>query len=303
MKKIAILGGTGFVGSYIVDELLNVGYLVKMINRSKSNNHRNGIEEVIMDLKSDLLYKELEDCDCLIFNIGIIREFPKLEIFFKELHQDLAIHTIKMCQKAGIRKFILMSANGVDRCLTNYEKTKFEAEKYLINTNLDWTIFRPSLIFGNPKGKIEFCTQVKNDIIKTIFPLPIFFDGINIFNAGKFRMSPIHAKNVAQFFTLSIDKKDSSQKIYKLGGSQSFSWKELIMTISKSCNKNKISLPVPIVIIKFIASIFSRFSWFPITKDQLVMLSAGNTYDSTKYFVEFGIKEINFNSKNLDYLL
>ena len=82
MKKIAIFGGTGFVGSYIINELLKTGYFVKMINRAHSDNNHESIEELIVDLKSDFLYKELEDCDCVIYNIGIIREYPKSKIFF-----------------------------------------------------------------------------------------------------------------------------------------------------------------------------------------------------------------------------
>tara|TARA_B100002052_G_scaffold131750_2_gene121023 strand:+ start:7173 stop:8084 length:912 start_codon:yes stop_codon:yes gene_type:complete len=303
MKKIAIFGGTGFVGSYIINELLKTGYFIKMINRAYSDNNHESIEELIVDLKSDLLYKELEDCDCVIYNIGIIREYPNSKIFFKDLHEDLAIHIMEMSEKAKVRKFILMSANGVERCSTNYEVTKFKAEQYLMNTKLDWTIFRPSLIFGDPKGKMEFCTQVKNDMVNTMLPLPIFFKGINIFNAGKFKMSPIHAKNVAEFFILAIDRINLKYKICNLGGSQNYTWKELLKIICSACNKRKVSILVPIFIIKLIALVLQRFSWFPVTKDQLTMLSAGNTCDSANYFSEYDIKEIKFNIKNLNYLL
>ena len=304
MKKIGILGGSGFVGGYIITELLESGYHVKMINRREGLNYYNDkVEEVVTNLESDLLYKDFTDCDCVIYNIGIIREFPKSGISFKNLHENLAIHVMNMCEKAGVRKFILMTANGVERCLTSYEKTKFKAEQYLMNTKLDWTIFRPSLIFGDPKGKMEFCTQVKNDMVDTLLPLPLFFNGINIFNAGKFKMSPIHVKNVAQFFVLSIEKKEYNQKIYNLGGSKSYSWGYIIKIISTACGKNKWSIPVPIIIIKILAFLFDQFSWFPVTREQLTMLNAGNTCDSTQYFIKYDIKEISFNINNLDYLL
>tara|TARA_Y100000588_G_scaffold185113_1_gene198997 strand:+ start:766 stop:1677 length:912 start_codon:yes stop_codon:yes gene_type:complete len=302
MKKIGVLGGSGFVGFYIINNLLESGYSVKMINRKKSSDrYVKAVEESIIDLKSNFLYKELMDCDSVIYNIGIIREFKSLGVSFKDLHQDLAIHAIKMSEKAKVRKFILMTANGVDRCLTNYEKTKFEAEQYLMKTNLKWTIFRPSVIFGDPKGKMEFCTQIKNDIVKTPLPLPIFFNGINIFNAGKFKMSPIHVRNVAEFFVLAIKEKKSNQKIYTLGG-KSYSWIEIVEIISSACGKRKLSIPVSISIMKFIAFLFDRFSWFPVTRDQLIMLSTGNVCDSSKYFAQYGIKEISFDIENLDYL-
>ena len=221
MKSVAILGGSGFVGEYIIDELLKSGYSVKMIKRDQSASHpRGGCLEVVVDLYSDLLCEQLRGCDCVIYNIGIIREFPSKGILFKDLHQDLAVHVINMAQRAGVRKFILMTANGVERRLTDYEKTKFKSEQHLMSSAMQWTIFRPSVIFGDPKGKMEFCTQVKKDMVRIPLPLPVFFSGINIFSAGVFRMSPVHVKNIAQFFVGAIDKEDSNQKIYELGGAQ-----------------------------------------------------------------------------------
>lgn len=303
MKSVAILGGSGFVGEYIIDELLKSGYAVKMIKRKQSTSHpKGGCIEVVTDLHSDFLHEQLRGCDCVIYNIGIIREFPSKGISFKGLHQDLAVHAIDMAQKAGVRKFILMTANGVERCLTDYEKTKFKSEKYLMNSKMQWTIFRPSVIFGNPRGKMEFCTQVKRDMVRVPLPLPIFFSGINIFSAGVFRMSPIHVKNVAHFFVKAIDKDNSNEKIYELGGIVSYSWKEILRIISNACGKKKWGMPVPIGLVKFFALLFDRFNWFPVTRDQLTMLQNGNVCKSDNHFSDFNIDYINFNIKELEYL-
>ena len=303
MKKIGILGGSGFVGEYIINQLIKSDFSVKMINRNQSlDSFDNQLSESVTDLSSELLYEDLIDCDSVIYNIGIIREFPSKGISFKNLHEDLAIHSIKMAEKAGVRKFILMTANGVERCSTKYEKTKFKAEQYLMKSKMEWTIFRPSIIFGDPKGKMEFCTQIKSDIIEIPLPIPIFFNGFNVFNRGRFEMSPIHVINVAQFFVEAISRDNSNQKIYNLGGSRSYNWIDITRIISEACGKKKWSIPVPISGIKLAAFFFDRFTWFPITRDQLLMLSSGNVCDSTKYFVEYGIDEISFNIENLDYL-
>ena len=303
MKKIAILGGSGFVGSYIVNQLISSGFYVKLVNRKKHQDVYNShVISIVSDLYSDKLYKNFADCDTVIYNIGIIREFPKLGITFKDLHQDLPIHIIKMAEMAGVRKFILMSANGVERCLTKYEKTKFNAEKYLSKSNLEWTIFRPSLIFGDPRGNSEFCSQVKSDIINIPLPAPIFFKGINFLNAGSFKLSPIHVKNVAQFFVDSIENDQSNQKTYELGGNKSYTWSELIKVISMACNKKKIQIPVPVFAVKAVSLFFDQFSWFPITRDQIEMLVSGNTCDSKKHFSDFNIEELSFNHSSLEYL-
>ena len=303
MNKVAILGGSGFVGRYIIEELLSKGYTVKAINRSaiKNISHVN-FNQVIIDLFKDDLSQYLEEIDCLIYNIGIIREFPKQGISYQSLHQDLAFNVIDSSERVGIKKVILMSANGVERKSTRYEVTKLNAEQKLINSQLKWTIFRPSLIFGDPNGSMEFCTQLKQDMISLPLPLPVFFKGLDFINAGSFKMSPIHVQNVSEFFVKSISMIESDYKIYNIGGSRDIKWKDMIAMLSKSCGKNKFSLPVPILLVKLLACIFDRWSWFPITNDQIKMLVAGNTCDSNKHFEDFNIKEIPFNMNSLSYL-
>jgi len=115
-------------------------------------------------------------------------------------------------------------------------------------------------------------------------------------------MNPIHVKNVAEFFAKSINLESSNFKIYELGGLKEFSWKEMLKIISSVCKKRKYSVPVPFIFIKLLASIFDQFDWFPVTKDQLIMLSDGNSCSSKKYFSEFDINEIPFSVEELKYL-
>ena len=305
IKKVGILGGSGFVGRHIIQELLSNGYKVKAINRTKIKDIDNdSFSQVSIDLFSDSIYSHFEGLDCVIYNIGIIREFPYKEgVNYKNLHENLTSHIISMAEKAGVQRFLLMSANGVECQLTEYEKTKFNAEQKLIKSTLSWTIFRPSLIFGDPNGKMEFCTQLKRDIINLPFPAPNFFSSFNIMNAGSFKMSPIHVKNVSQFFVKSISKESTVSQIYELGGSRDLTWKEIIRVISKACDKKKYFIPVPIFFVKSFAFFFDRWAWFPITRDQLTMLMSGNVCDSKKHFDDFDIDEITFSLKNLNYLL
>ena len=303
MNKIGVFGGSGFVGSYIVRELILQKFQVKTIGRTPlSGVHSKLLSQLTTNLFSENLHSHLTNLDCIIYNIGIIRDYPHKGISFKKIHTDLAVHCIDMAKKAGVKKIILMSANGVEQSKTKYQSTKLQAEHYLKKSGLDWTIFRPSLIYGDPKGKVEFCSQIKRDMIKTPFPLPIFFNGINIFNAGSFRMSPIHVKNIAQFFVSSIRKDESNGKIYELGGSRTYSWKEITRIISDACNKKKWRIPVPFSLLKLCAFFFDRWSWFPFSREQLTMLRYGNVCESSKYFSEYDIDEIIFNVENLDYL-
>ena len=302
--KVAILGGSGFVGGYIVDELLSSGYIPKMIVREtfSTNNNLEGVEISLKESLFDSLSSDFSDVDCVIYNIGIIREFPDKGITFNEIHNKLAVHCMREAVSAGVDRFILMSANNGDMQRTDYEISKFKAERYIKGLPLDWTIFRPSLIFGDPRGAIEFCTQLKRDLILMPLPVPLFYNGLIPFSFGDFMLSPIHVKNVAQFFVKSISLKESYREVISLGGLNDITWKKLTKIVADICNKKKIYFPTPTIIVRMIASVFDRYEWFPITRVQLEMLVEGNTCDSRKVFQDYGITEISFKSNNLEYL-
>ena len=132
-------------------------------------------------------------------------------------------------------------------------------------------------------------------------PAPVFFDGIIPKNAGSFAFSPVHVTDVAKCFVQALEKDSTIRKTYEVGGPNTVTWKELIKTIASAYGKKKWSLPAPVLPVKIMASIFGRYSWFPITADQLTMLMEGNTC-SSNVLNEFNIESIPFNSANLSYL-
>ena len=72
--------------------------------------------------------------------------------------------------------------------------------------------------------------------------------------------------------------------------------------LTTALNRNKLMIPAPIGPVMAVASLLDRFSWFPATKDQLMMLAEGNTCDSSKLFADFEIEPTPLNPDNLSYL-
>jgi len=304
--KVAVFGATGYIGSYILDSLIKKGYEPSVLVRKGSENKLSQPDKctiVTGNIKDENSISEtITNTDSVIYNIGIIRQFPRQGITFDELHVHSAKRTIDTALQLKVKRFILMSANGVAPHGTEYQKTKYLAEKYLKKTDLDWTIFRPSLVFGPPRGKVEFCTQLRDELINLPLPAPLFYTGLSPLHAGQFKISPIHVKNVAEFFTRSISDSSTFGECYHLGGSDDFSWKELISIIAKASGKTKLKMPAPAFIIKALAFLLEGFSWFPITRDQLRMLMEGNICDSEYAFQKFEIEPIPFSETNISYL-
>jgi len=303
--KVAVFGSTGFVGSYIVDKLLEKSFVPKVLIRENSKSKiKSDCEKVYGNIDNEnSIQITIEGTDAIIYNVGIIREFKSKNITFQKLHFSGVKTCIEIAKNCGVKRFILMSANGVNNNGTEYQRTKWQAEELLKQSDLNWTIFRPSLIFGDPRGhgRPEFCNQLKKDMLSLPFPAPLFYEGLLPNNAGTFSMSPIHVKNVADFFVNAINMEETKGKIYNLGGPEILTWKTIIHNIALASGKLTWKMPAPVGVIKAVASIFDKFEWFPVTRDQLTMLLEGNTVNEN-YFNDFKITPIPFKKENLEYL-
>lgn len=304
--KVAIFGGTGFVGKYILSALVNKNhdiYTLTRLGSEKKINHIKKINIISGNLDNqNAIKKTLLNCSAVIYNIGIIREFKAKGITYKKTHFDYVKNVIYQAKKNNIKHFVLMSANGAKLNGTEYQKTKYLAEDYLKKSGLNYTIFRPSLIFGRPNNEKEFCSEIKEKMLSLPIPAPLFFEGFNLKSAGKFSMSPIHVENIADFFSKSLLNKSHYMQSYNLGGLQNYTWKEIIQIIAKTLDKKKWMIPTPAMPIKILANLFDQFSFFPITCDQINMIIEGNTCESKSLFKKFKITPIPFNPKNLSYL-
>ena len=305
--KVAIFGGTGFVGSYIIDELIKNKHKPIVLVRSGSEHkliQKDKCKIVTGDLNDhNAIEKTIKSAESVIYTIGLVREFPKKGISFNQTHFEGVKSTVDAAVKNGVSRYILMSANGVKVDGTAYQKTKYVGEEYLKFSKLDWTIFRPSLCFGDPRGggRPEFATQLKKDMLSLPIPSPNFMPGLNPLEAGNFALSPIHISNVAEFFVKSLEMDSAKNKVYHLGG-DAFYWKDIVQTMALAYDKKKWMVPAPAIGVKMMASIFERFSWFPITKDQVTMLLENNVCDSTEHFKDFEIEPIPYNEETLNYL-
>lgn len=304
--KVTVFGGTGYVGGYLIDELLDKGHhpvlLVRPESRHKVRQHEH-CTLVDGDIASpDSIGAALSGADAAIYNIGILREFPTSGVTYEALHFEGAKRAMDAAKEAGARRFLLMSANGVKADGTGYQRSKYMAEQYLESTGLDWTVFRPSVMFGEPRGRMEFATQLYRDIVRSPLPAPLFYEGLLPFNAGEFRMSPVHVKDVASVFVQALEMPETAGQMFPLCGPASLSWKEILKTIAAAAGTTKRALPAPVLLLKGLAAALDRFEFFPITRDQLTMLMEGNTCDGVNAFQGFGLEPTPFDTKGLSYL-
>ena len=280
--RVGILGGTGFVGNYLVDSLLARGHQPVLLVRPGSEDRITGrhASEVVLGSLSDqaAVRALINSTDALIYNIGILREAPAHGVTFDALHWQGAKQAMDIAAEAGGKRFLLMSANGVRADGTAYQRTKYKAEEYLRTTSLDFTIFRPSVIFGPPQGRMEIATQLYRDIVRLPLPAPLFYSGLLPLDAGGFRLAPVHVEEVAAAFADALEDDSSIGRTILLCGPEDLTWRQMLERIAAAAgNPRKTMIPVPVGLLKLGAMLLGRFQMFPVTAEQLQMLLEGNT--------------------------
>ena len=303
--RVAIIGGTGFVGSYLTDALLNSGHSVSLLVRHGSQHklrHSEQVQTVSGEISdNESIRRLLEDCDAVIYNVGILREVPRQGVTFESTQYQGLVNTVDAALAVGVKRLLLMSANGVRIPGTRYQETKRQAEEYALKSELDVTVFRPSVIFGDPRGTMEFATQLFNEMVRPPIPAVNFVLGRDS-NNGEIVMSPVHIEDVASAFLAALEDSQSIGRTYALGGPEILTWKEMISRIATATGRQKWFLSMPIGLMRVGARLFDWLPFYPVTSDQLTMLEEGNVADPNVLKALINREPAAFSVKNLGYL-
>src|SRR5580704_5618553 len=270
---IIITGATGFVGEEVVKQARAAGHPVRAIVRDPQRAswlvERYGVEL----FHGNVLYAPsiegaMQDAKCVIHLVGIIHE--RKENTFERVHVQATKHVIDEAKKAGVKRFVHMSALGTrESARSRYQQTKWAGEDCVRKSGLAWTIFRPSFIYG-PKDKAI------NTLAKLVQRLPF----VPVLGSGDTKIQPISVANVARAFVGAIRNDESINQVYDLCGPEAFTWNELYDKLQKilGTRKPKCHLPLPIARVQ--ASLFEKILPNPpFTRDQLLMLQEDNIGD------------------------
>ena len=264
--KIFVAGSSGFVGEPVVRELKEAGHIIIAP----------GHYEADVTSERSMLQALPNETEAIIYLPGLLREFPKKGLTFQKIHVDGVRNLIAAATAKGVRRWIQMSALGAGaNAPTEYFRTKFEAEELVKKSGLEWTILRPSLIFDTrPRYQHNFVDEVADAIRMAPF--------VPILGNGNFLLQPIFVENVSQAIVQSLIKPETIGQTYELGGPETITYRDAVTTIAKALHSKKPAVKIPIPLISFVAGMLDRFSWFPITQDEITMLQNGNYVHDSK---------------------
>ncbi len=303
--RVALIGGTGFVGSYLVDALVSAGHEPWLLVRA-GGEARVRQPEHCRTVRGDLtrpadLRQLLSNADAAIYNAGILREFPKRGITFEAIQYRGAVDTIDAAVSLGLDRFLLMSAIGARPDGTPYQSTKYRAEEHLRASGLEHAIIRPSVVFGDPRGLDEFASRLYQEMVRPPLPAVAFHGGL-LPGRRPVRLSPVHVTDVADTFVRLLDGPTPSSRTVEIGGPEVLTWKDIVERIAAATGRRKLVLPMPLGVMRAAAALLDRIPAFPVTRDQLDMLAEGNTADPGTLRELLGREPVAFDGSALDYL-
>jgi uncharacterized protein YbjT (DUF2867 family) len=268
---IFLAGGTGFVGGHLRNALVSKGHTVRLLTHTRTLEAADNVRIFEGDVtKPDTFTEALSGCDAAVNLVGIIREFPERGVTFERLHVQATENMIDACLQTGVNRYLQMSALGTGPDADSlYHKTKFRAEERVRASRLDFTIFRPSIIFG-PKD--DFINKLA-ELIRNSPAVPVIGD-------GTYRLQPISADDVAHCFASSLEMPETIGKTYELCGPDRLTYNKMLDIIGEMIGKEKVAkLKSPVGLVKLAARLMQSFSFFPITMDQITMLLEENICD------------------------
>jgi uncharacterized protein YbjT (DUF2867 family) len=267
-----VAGGTGFVGTALVCELTARGHDVTVLARTPEDAD---LPSSVKRVACDLLEADTEDVREAVAGHDSVVNLVALSPLFTpsggdEMHERLHLGgTEKLVAAAaaeGVTRFVQMSALGADPDgPTHYIRAKGRAEAVVRDSALEWTIVRPSVVFGDGGEFVHF-TKLLTTPYVTGLP-----------GGGKTRFQPIWVGDLAPMLADCVADPEHVGQTYELGGPEVLTLADVAAAIYTAAGKSLRIVPVPMPMAKLGLTLGGLIPGFPMGADQYRSLRFDNT--------------------------
>ena len=219
-KKIVVTGATGFIAKHIRKYLSKNNVELISISRNNFKQFRNESKIVSKNYNENTLFQKIKNFDALIHLVGIGNQ--SINNDYNMINTEFTKHIVSLCKKAKIKKIVYMSGLGVSsNSSMGYFISKYNAEKTIINSGLNFTIFRPSYIVGKDD---HFTKYLKRQIRSGEIKIP---------GSGNYSIQPIYIDDVIKIIFQSVTQSKFRNRILDLVGPNNISFKQYVKLFSK----------------------------------------------------------------------
>jgi NADH dehydrogenase len=266
---VLVTGATGFIGPHVAHALRARELPVRALVRDPKRAARLaawGVELVhgdVADVTS--LRGALAGVDSVVHLVAIIKGS---RADFERVMTQGTRDVVEAAREAGVRRFVLASALGVDersKDAVPYFGAKWEMERAVKDSGLEYVIFRPSFVFGKDGG-----------VLPTFVRLARFAPVTPIIGPGTQRLQPIWVEDVAEYYTRAIDLPAAANRTFEIGGPDAPTWNEFWDRLKRVVGARRPSIHLPFAVMRVQAALTEKLPGAPVTRDQLTMLELGD---------------------------
>ena len=271
ISRICIFGGTGFVGRAIVEQAYARGLQVRVVTAYPANASPITVVPTVEVFTANVfddaaLDAACENMDAAINLVGILH--PSRGKGFDAVHVELPRRIARACHGAGVQQLLHMSALGADaNGPSEYQRSKGRGEAALRQAAgiLPWTIFRPSVIFGEDDRFLNLFAA----LVRAFPVIPLA--------GAQARFQPIWVEDVARCFVESLGETRAFGQAFNLCGPKAYSLEELVQFVAASLGVRRRIWRLPPALARLQAFTLEHLPGKLMTRDNLASMSVDNT--------------------------
>lgn len=300
MVKNLVTGGTGFVGSAIVRQLADGHESVVVLTRNPIFVDRRRRVPGVFYIKGDIfdsesLERAMSGCDAVINAAQFDNapfENPRKGLTYERVDGEGTERQVAAAKKVGVKRFIYISGAGTREGRTEpWFRAKCRAEKAVKDSGMNWTIFRPSWIYGpGDRSLNRFATFAR---LSPIVPL---------IGSGEEKIPPVYVGDVAGIVGRALNDSRAYGKTFDIGGPEELTMKEIVRTLLKVQGKHRLIFPLPKPFIKWIAEFLQYLPGPPLTPDAVAFVTMQEKVDVQPLLAMFNFRLTPLNASLRRYL-
>jgi uncharacterized protein YbjT (DUF2867 family) len=261
---VLVMGGSGFVGRYLVGRLVAEGRRVIVPTRRRERAKHllllPTVDVIEADVGDEKTLRQLASGVGAVVNlVGILNETRRGD--FERAHVELARKAVAACKACGVPRLLHMSAlNAAPDAPSRYLRTKGEAEAVVAGSDLAWTIFRPSVIFGREDSFLNLFARLER------------FLPIMAVAAPNAEFQPVFVGDVAAAFALALEDDRTHRVRYPLCGPRAYRLRDLVAYVGELTGYNRPLLPLGATLSKLQATVLEFLPGKLMSRDNLASM-------------------------------
>jgi NADH dehydrogenase len=264
--RIAITGGTGFIGAHLAAQLAGEGHEIVIVSRGERQvQSRANLEHVVSSLAgAKILARAFAGCDAVAHCAGINRELGTQT--FQRVHVEGTRNVVKAAKEAHAKKILLMSfLRARPNCDSPYHDSKWAAEEIVRTSGLDYTIIRAGMVYGRGDHMLDHLSHALHT-----FP---FFAMVGFKEKG---IRPLAIEDLIIVLRAALIEKRLSHSTVALTGPEELYLSEAVRRVARVIGKNVPMLPAPVWFHELLASFWELTMRVPLAaRAQVRILSEG----------------------------